>query len=278
MLKTGVFGAFLAVSGWASAQISGTVTLGTGGTYSDWAALASAISGSGVSGKLTVNVISDVTTSSTVTFTQNSSYPTSSTKEIVINGNGYKLASSATYAAIVLNGMDYMTIDNVVIQKTANSTTSWGVQFMGQADYNKLTNNTIEFTALTSGTTSGTSYVVFSASTSSMTSSTSTYNGRYNLIEKNLMRTQSGSPGPAYAISNVGSTSIYSSTASNNTFNKNTIENFYYMAVYNYYTNGDQFTNNDISRANATSNNAYSVFYGFYNYYTYSTNRSFYFN
>src|SRR5574343_328889 len=112
LLKTGVFGAFLAVSGWASAQISGTVTLGTGGTYSDWASLASAISSSGVNGKLTVNVISDVTTSSTVTFTQNGSYPTSATNEIVINGNGYKLASSTTYAAIVLNGMDYMTIDN----------------------------------------------------------------------------------------------------------------------------------------------------------------------
>jgi hypothetical protein len=220
LLKTGVFGMFLAVSGWASAQISGTKTLGPGGDYSDWAALASAISTSGVNGKLTVNVISDVTTSSTVTFSQNATYPTSATNEIVINGNGKKLASSASYAAIVLNGMDYMTIDNVVIQKTANSTTSWGVQFMGQADYNKLTNNIIEFTALTSTSTSGTSYVVFSSSTTSITSMTSTYNGRYNLIEKNLMRTQSGSPGPAYAISNNGSSSLYSSTPSNNTYNK----------------------------------------------------------
>jgi hypothetical protein len=46
------------------------------------------------------------------------------------------------------------------------------------------------------------------------------------------------------------------------------------MGVYNYYTNGDEFLNNDISRANSTSNNAYSLTYIFYNYYTYSTNRS----
>ncbi len=276
LLKTGVFGMFLAVSGWASAQISGTVTLGTGGTYSDWGALASAISTNGVSGALTVNVISDVTTSSTVTFTQNSSNPTSSTKSITINGGGYKLSSSATNAAIVLSGMDYMTIDNVVIQKTGTGTTQFGVIFTAGADYNTISKCTIEYTALTSGSTAGGAYVAFTNSTSSATSmSSSTYAGSYNTIEKNLMRTtNSNSPGPTYGVIDYGSSSLYSYSPTNNTIKGNTIENFYYYGLFTYYTNGDQFTDNDISRANSTSNTGYSLNYGVYCYYTYSTNRS----
>ncbi len=267
--------ALFSVSGAAHAQLSGTVTVGTGGTYSTLTALATAISGSGVSGALTVDFVSDVTESSTVTFTQNATNSTSSTKTITINGNGKKFISSATYAGIALNGMDYMTIAGLVIQRTSTSATQWGVHFYGQADYNTLKNCTIEYTAMSTGSTAGGAYVVFSASTTSPTSMTSTYNGRYNVVDNNLMRTtSSNSPGPTYAITDMGSSSLYSSTASNNTFKNNTIQNYYYMGIYNYYTNGEEFLNNDISRANSTSNNAYSLTYIFYNYYTYSTNRS----
>jgi len=274
VLRNTFLAAGMFLSGWVNAQISGTVTVGTGGTYTTWAALATAIN-SGVSGPLTVDVISDLTSTSVVTFTQNASYPTSSTNTITINGNGKKLTSSATYAGIVLNGMDYMTIDGLVIQKTLASGSQWGIQFMGQADYNTVKNCNIEFTALSTGSTAGSAYIVFSASTTSPTSYTSTYNGRFNVIDDNLMRTtSSNSPGPTYAIVDMGSSSVYSSTASNNTFKNNEIQNFYYMGFYNYYTNGEEFLNNDISRANATSNNSYSVCYLYYNYYTYSTNRS----
>ena len=44
--------------------------------------------------------------------------------------------------------------------------------------------------------------------------------------------------------------------------------------MYTTYTNGDQFTGNDISRVNATSNNMSATGMSFYSSYTYSTNRS----
>ena len=276
LIKKGVLlASLLSVVGLTKAQLSGTVTLGTGGDYTTWQSLASAISGSGVSGPLTVNVISDLTTSSVVTFAQNASKPTTSTNTITINGNGYKLASSYTYSAIDFNGLDYVTIKKLIVQKTGTSTSQRGISFRGQSDYNKIDSCTIEYTSLTSGSTGGGAYIVFSASTTSSTSYTSTYNGSYNTISNCLMRTtNSNSPGPTYAVVVMGSSSKYSSTPSNNTIKNNTIQNFYYRIYYNYYANGDQFLNNDCSRANATSNNAYSLAYWFYSYYTYSTNRS----
>jgi hypothetical protein len=274
-MKTGVFAALLSVSGWANAQLSGTVTVGTSGTYTTWQALATAISTSGLSGALTVNVTSDLTTTTVVEFKQPTSNLTSSTNTITIKGNGYKLSSSFANAAILINGMDYMTIDGLVIQKTGTGTAQFGIIFQGQADYNTVKNCTIEYTALTTGTTAGGAYIAFTASTTSATSMTSTYNGRFNTIDNNLMRTtNSNSPGPCYAITDMGTSSLASSTASNNTFSKNTIQNFFYMALYNYYTNGDQFIKNDISRANATSMNANSSSFVSYNYYTYGTSRA----
>lgn len=43
-----------------NAQLSGTVTVGTSGTYTSWSALATALNNSGVSGALTINVTSDL--------------------------------------------------------------------------------------------------------------------------------------------------------------------------------------------------------------------------
>jgi len=263
-------------SSWLSGQISGTKTLGTGGDYTTWESLVSAISTSGMNGALTIDVISDLAPTTTISFSQNATNPTTSTKTIKINGGNYKLSSSSTNAAIDLNGMDYLTIDKLVIQKTGTGTAQFGVIFRGGADYNTIQNCTIEYTALASASTAGGAYISFTNSTTGATTLASTvYNGRYNTIDKCLMRTtSSNSPGPTYAITDAGASSIYSNTPSNNTFSNNTIQNYYYMGMYNYYTNGDQFLNNDVSRANATTNNCNSIQYFMYSQYTYSTNRS----
>ena len=271
-----LFLGILLISGnWAKAQLSGTVTVGTGGTYSNFTALASAISTSGVNGALTVNVITNVTESATVTFAQNGSNPTTSTNTITINGGNYTFSNSAIYEAIALNGMDYLTIKNLVVQKTGTGTLQSGIRFYGGANYNTIDGCTIEYTSLTSGTTAGGAYIAFASSNTSLTSTSSTHNGSYNTINNCLMRTtNSNSPGPCYAVVDMQGTSFYSSTASNNTISNNNIQNFYYISIYNMYTNGEQFLNNTITRANATSTNCYSVVYIFYSYYTYSTNRS----
>ena len=269
----------LCLAGVANAQLSGSYTINsasaTGGTnYATWSAFASAIGTSGVSGAVKVTVMTDETTSATVTF--NAISGASSTNTIAIDGNGKKLSSSATYEAIGFNGADYVTIKNLIVQKTGTGTIQTGIRFYNNSDYNEINGCTIDYTAMTGGTTAGGAYIAFASSQTSLTTTSSTNNGSYNKIINNVMQTSAAnSAGPCYGIMDQQSTSTYYSAANNNSFEGNTIKNFYFYGVYNRYTNGEQFINNDFSRANATSSSSTSsTMYGIYSYYVYSTNRS----
>jgi PKD repeat protein len=269
----------LCVTGVAQAQLSGNYTIDatktTGGTnYASWSAFASAIGTSGVSGAVKVTVMNDETTSATVQF--NGISGASATNTITIDGNGKKLISSSTYEAIALNGPDYLSLSNLTIQKTGTGTAQMGIRFYNSADYNTISSCTIEYTALSSSSTSSGAYLAFASSQTSLTSTSSTNNGSYNNIKNNLMRTtNSNSPGPAFGIVDQQGTSTYYYAANNNTFEGNKIENFYYYGVFNRYSNGEQFVNNDISRKNAGSGSTTSTtMFGMYCYYTYGTNRS----
>ena len=94
----------------AYAQLSGNKTLGSGGDYTSWSALASDIKTKGVSGTLNVTVTSNLTITSIVTLENNGTNPTSSTKQITIDGKGFKLSSSNNDAAIIFDGIDYVTL------------------------------------------------------------------------------------------------------------------------------------------------------------------------
>ena len=147
----------LCVTGIAQAQLSGNYTIDatktTGGTnYATWSAFASAIGTSGVSGAVKVTVMNDETSASAITF--NAISGASSTNTITIDGNGKKLISSSTYEAIAMNGPDYLTLTNLTIQKTGTGTTQMGIRLYNYADYNTISNCTIEFTALSSASTS----------------------------------------------------------------------------------------------------------------------------
>jgi PKD repeat protein len=269
----------LFLAGVANAQLSGSYTIdaskATSGTnYANWAAFASAIGTSGVSGAVTVTVVNDETTSATVTL--NAISGASSTNTITIDGNSKKLISSATYEAIAFNGADYVTIKNLVIQKTGTGTLQTGIRFTNSSDYNVVNGCTIDYTAMTTGTTAGGAYIAFASSQTSLTTTSTTNNGSYNKIINNVMQTSAAnSAGPCYGIMDQQSTSSYYNTANNNSFEGNTIKNFYFYGIYNRYTNGEQFINNDISRANATSSSSTSsTMYGIYSYYVYSTSRS----
>ena len=90
-----------------------------------------------------------------------------------------------------------------------------------------------------------------------------------------MRTTATNSAGPWYGITCIGNTSSYSSVADDNSITANKIQNFYYSSIYNYYSNGNQFVDNDISRSNATSSSPMSTSpYCIYSYYTYGTNRS----
>ena len=161
------------------AQLSGTKTLGTGGDYTTWANLATAISSNGVSGDLTVEVLSDLTSSTGITIKNNATNPTSSTKKITIDGKGKKLTSKHNDAALILDGIDYLTLKNYTIDQATTSSDVKGIQFMGGANNNTIDGVTIHFSGLTNSTTStfsGGAYIVFGSSITSMSTSSTTYN------------------------------------------------------------------------------------------------------
>ena len=277
--KFGLLFMLSCMAGFVQAQLSGNYTIDatkttSGSNYASWSAFASAIGTSGVNGPVRVTVMTDETTASVVTF--NAITGTSSTNTITIDGNGKRLSSSSTNEAINFNGADYITMTNLTIQKTGTGTAQTGIRFSNASDYNTLNGLTIEFTAQTSSSTAGGAYIAFASSATSLTSTTTGQNGSFNTIRNCTMRTtNSNAPGPTFGIIDQQSVSFYTSTANNNTFEGNTIRNFFFYAIYNRYTNGEQFINNDISRLGASSSSpCNTTLYGIWTYYTYGTNRS----
>ena len=268
----------LCLAGVANAQLSGSYTINsasaTSGTnFNNWYDLAASLTTNGVKGAVTVTVQTDITSASQPVFGAISG--ASSTNTITIDGGSKIYTYSGSYEAISFNGADYVTIKNATIRNSTTGSYAGLIRFTNASNYNKIDNCVLEFSALASAT-SGTYYVAFSNYNTSPTSATSVTCGIYNTISNNTMRTTaSNAAGPYYGIACMGNTSTYSSSGDNNSITNNKLQNFYYMAVINYYTNGNQFTDNDISRDNATSSSAISTNpYGIYSYYTYGTNRS----
>ena len=81
-MKVLCLGGLMAFSTNAYSQLSGTKTLGSGGDYTSWSALASAIRTNGVSGKLTITMQNDMTLGSTRVTFQN---PTSNKTTVTID-------------------------------------------------------------------------------------------------------------------------------------------------------------------------------------------------
>ena len=268
----------LFLAGVANAQLSGSYTIDaastTSGTnFNSWSAFASAVTSSGVSAAVSVTVKSNVTTTTQSVFGAISG--ASSTNTITIDGGSFVLSYGGSNEAISFTGADYVTIKNATIRNSATAAYAGIVRFSGASDYNKFDNCVMEFSALVNATT-GTYYVAFSNSSTSPISATSASNGKQNTISNCTMRTTAtNSAGPWYGITCIGNTSSYSSVADDNSITANKIQNFYYSSIYNYYSNGNQFVDNDISRSNATSSSPMSTSpYCIYSYYTYGTNRS----
>jgi hypothetical protein len=271
----------LSTTNWASAQLNGTsytinsAAASSSTNFVSWSAFANYFNTNGITGASTVTVNSnDIANTTAITLTQPATNPTTSTNKLTIEGGGYKLASSYAYEVLGINGVDYLTINKLVVENSNTSNLQSCIRLYGAANYNTFSSCTLQMSGLTTGSTAGGAYFAFASSASSMTSTSTTHNGSYNTIDGCTMKTTTSCPGPTYAIVDQQGTSFYSNTPSNNTFSNNTIQNFYYMSIRNYYTNGEQFLNNDISRSNATSNNSSSTMIMIYSYYTYSTNRS----
>jgi len=276
-----VFGFFFST---ANAQLTGSYTIDAGsataGTnYASWSDFASAISGSGVSGAVTVTVKSDETVSGSVKFSAITG--ASSTNTITIDGANKSLTyqgSSSNRSVIDFNGTDYMTIKNLKIINSGTYTGIRGIWFHNGSDYNTISKNIIEFSKLSTGTTStssGGAYIAFTNSGTSLASYGD--HGSYNKIDGNSMTTTNGNEDGPYA--GIFMTSSSSSTSGTNTIDQNeitnnTIANFYYYGIYVRGTNGTLIKGNDISRDAVTSGNANSRLYGIYSYYNKSAGRA----
>ena len=229
------------------ALVSGTFTINaaqsTGGT--NFASFADAISyiGCGINGPVVFNV-----QSGSGPYNEQVTIPdvngTSVTNTITFNGNGETLSFNSSNASnrvgIILNGVDHVTINNLVIDGSAG-TYGWGILLTNAADSNTITNCTINVS--TTNITSGNHYcIVISGSSTSI--STSGNNGNYNTISNNTLN------GGYYVVA------MYGSTTAANVGNKllnNTIKDSYAYSVYALYQSTATISGNDISRPTRTA-------------------------
>ena len=177
---------------------------------------------------------------------------TSAVNTITFNGNGETIAFSSTNtnerAVIKLNGTDYVTFDNLVIDGSAG-TYGFGVQLINNADFNAIKNCTVNVN--TSTTSANFAGIVISASATSATGTGATLCDG-NVIDNNTVN------GGYYGITAVGSTTSF---VNNNVITRNKVRDFYFYGVYLYGNVNALVEENDISRPVRT---ATSTFYGIY--------------
>ncbi|RYZ55556.1 MAG: hypothetical protein EOP49_02605, partial [Sphingobacteriales bacterium] len=166
---------------------------------------------------------------------------TSITSTIVFNGNGsiinFESSNSAERAVVKLNGTDYTTFNNFVINSLAG-TYGYGVQIMNDADFNTVSNCTININATSSSTTSYAGILINSSATGVTTAGTT-------LCDNNIITGNTINGGYAgVAVVGSGSTSMVFA----NQVTNNTIKDFYEYGVLLNGNNGGLVEGNDISR------------------------------
>ncbi|HQO87627.1 MAG TPA: hypothetical protein PKX84_08245, partial [Bacteroidia bacterium] len=175
----------------------------------------------------------------------------SSVNTITINGNGNVLTYGATVSTapgtLVLNGTDYMTVNNLTVEGTG-TTYALVCHLWNNADNNTFSNCT--FNAPVNGTS--TSMVPFSISGSATSGTASGNSGINNVITGCTMF--SG----YYNTAIVGNSSLPST--GNQVINCNILDQYNY-ATYFLYQNGLVFRGNTLSRPTRTN---LSTYYGIY--------------
>ncbi|MFY7847604.1 MAG: hypothetical protein ACOVSS_00965, partial [Bacteroidia bacterium] len=236
--------------------------------------------GAGISSPIEVNVQSSITETLPVSFPDIAG--TSSTNNIRINGGGNFVAfastsTTANKAVIAFTGGDFFRILNLTIRNTG-TVAPWGIWFSNQSNHNLIENCIIEFSAWNSLVTghgsTASAYINFSASAAGTNQTTTVHPGQFDTIRGCTMRTtNTSSPGPTFGINILGSITLAATTETNNTIERNIIQNFYVNGIMDWYTNGDRINNNDISRVNAGTSLPVATHMGIRAEYIYSTNR-----
>ncbi|MBE0644553.1 MAG: T9SS type A sorting domain-containing protein [Bacteroidetes bacterium] len=241
------------------AQLNGTYTIGSSGSYTTFTSAVSALTTSGVSGPVTFTVLAG-------TYNEEISIPAitgaSAVNTITFDGGTGNAATrivtyqvTATYGAVItLDGADYIRIKNLSVQPQSGTSYGIGIKFTNSADYNIVSDCVIELPANT--TTTG--HIGINASTLTSYSAYGAH-GSNNLIQNNTII--SG----YYGIRWNGSTSTDYTAAHDNQFIGNTLTDFYYYGMYCYYGGAYVIKSNTaIQRSTGTTTTSG---YGIYSYY-----------
>jgi len=232
----------------------GTYTIGgTSGpnNFATFADAASAIS-CGIAGPVILNV-----TSGTYTNDQFILGPMNNTavNSVTVNGNGATMSffSSNTNerAAILLNGTDHVSVNNLNIIATGSTTSQYGsgVWLTNDADSNTFTG--LNITVDTTSTSTNYIPIVISGATDDPTFAGSDCDG--NTFTGNILN------GGYYGIM------VYGNAAtpyiSDNVFNNNIIKNFYAYGFYLYRNHNTLIEGNDLSRPTRTNSTTFAGIY-----------------
>jgi len=244
----------------ALAQLNGVYTIGSGGNYATFSAAVTALSTSGVSGPVTFNVLAG-------TYSEQIAIPAISgaslTNTITFDGGAGNAATrvltfsaTTTYSpTLTLNGADYIRIKNLSIRST-NTLYGQAVLFTNSADYNEISNCTLE---VTTGSTSAAIIPLYAGTTSSY-SSTGDY-GNFNVIKDNSII------GGYYGIRWNGSSSTDYSIAQGNQFINNSITGWYYYGMYMWYPGGALVIRGNTAIQRSTGTFTSTAGYAYYVYY-----------
>jgi hypothetical protein len=236
----------------AFAQLSGAYTINsaqpTAGTnYASFTAAAAALAAGGVSGPVTFTVSGGPYTEQ-ISLGQLTG--SSATNRVTFNGGGSTIqfgSNTATQRAIItLNGADFVTINNLVVDATVGGTSTatygWGIQLLNNSENNIISNCTV--TAALTGTTTNFAGIVSNASTTSLTATgttasqnltvqNNTVTGGYNGI---VVVGTGNTAAPITGVQIIG----------------NTVRDCYDAGIYISYLGGAQVTGNDVSRPTRT--------------------------
>ncbi|MCC6371811.1 MAG: hypothetical protein IT236_12450, partial [Bacteroidia bacterium] len=245
-----------------SAQLSGVYTIdktvpASASNFTSVTAFATALNTSGVSGAVTVNVVSNTGPYvEQVTFNQAAGI--SAVNNVVVNGNGNTLTFSSSNSGqawtLLLQGADYMTFNDLKVIGTGSYV--YNMMLVGGANNNNFNNCNFECPA--NSTTSNHMNVCFSGANTTYASTGNS--GSFNTFTGCTMK--SG----YYQIVHYGLTS--SPYNSDNKFITCKLTDWYYMAVYAYYSKNLTVQGCTIDRD--THNNP-GFAYGLYLYYTNGT-------
>lgn len=266
----------LLFSNFSFAALNGTYTIDKNGAasatnYKTFASLFSDLkggtradggtaNGAGVTGPVIVNVVS-ASGPYTEQITVNQYTGVSSTNRITINGNGNTIQFTATVTTathtILLDGADFVTFDNLVVI-ALSATNGRCFHLMNDARSNVISKCKLQMPNYTASTSITGAYVAITQGTSTL----STYGiaGQDNTITGNTM-TARANGGPYAGIAVMDETT--GTTSRRTTITNNSIRDFCYAGIFEYYTFDNIITGNEIFN-NGNSYNSYT--YGMYNY------------